>query len=62
MEPLTIVVGFDVGEQIAAVGVATEVVGVMDEFGLQGSQKSTEWCSNCTVHDAGRRGDGGLVS
>jgi hypothetical protein len=35
VEPLTVVVGFDVGEQIAAGGLATDVVGVVDEFGLR---------------------------
>lgn len=36
VEPLTVVVGFDVGEQVAARLVASGIAGVVDEFGLQG--------------------------
>ena len=35
-EPLTVVVGSDVGEQVATGGLATDVVGVVDEFGFRG--------------------------
>ena len=35
-EPLTVVVDSDVGEQVATGGLATDVVGVVDEFGFRG--------------------------
>ena len=40
VDPLPIVVAFDVGEQIAPRGIAIGVVALMDEFGFQGPAKA----------------------
>jgi hypothetical protein len=42
MDPLTIAVAFDIGEQVAPRGVAIEVLALMDELGLQCAEETLD--------------------
>lgn len=44
VHPLTIVVAFDIGEQLASRGVAMGISALMDEFGFQRVESTrTDW-------------------
>ena len=40
VDPLTIVIAFDVGKQVAPSGIPIEIFAVMDEFGFQRAEEA----------------------
>jgi hypothetical protein len=60
MDPLTIVVAFDIGEQVASRDLPIEIFALVDKFGFQRAEETLHGCVVPAVSLAAhRRGDSG---
>jgi len=57
MDPLTIVVAFDIGEQVASRGIPIGIFALVDEFGFQRAEETLHWCVVPAVSLAAHRRD-----